>query len=176
MSGYDIRRFLKSLGSLLGAPSFSAIYPALHALLEDGLATVEVVSRPDKPPRKIYTITEAGAQALQEWVAQPVASSAKLKSFVMHLMLVGDLSHAGLFRHLQQRRETVAVQQSTLEQTIQELGERAGRGQRLALELGLATTSAELAWLDGELAQFGGDPEADQPVGITRGGKARQAR
>ena len=60
MSGYDIRRLLRSLGWLLGNPSFGTIYPALHALLKDGLVTVEVVPHPSRPPRKIYTITGAG--------------------------------------------------------------------------------------------------------------------
>ena len=35
MSGYDIKRFLESLGWLVGSPSYGSIYPALHALLED---------------------------------------------------------------------------------------------------------------------------------------------
>jgi len=51
MSGYDIRRFLKSLSWLIDSPSPGSLYPALHILLEDGLVTVEVVSRQDKPPR-----------------------------------------------------------------------------------------------------------------------------
>jgi DNA-binding PadR family transcriptional regulator len=167
MSGYDIRRLLKSLSWLLGSPSFGKIYPALHALLGDGLVTVEVLSRPDKPPRKIYSITESGRQALQEWIAQPAESSAKLRSFVMHLILVGDFSQAGLCVHLQQRRETVATHQLALEQTIEEWGERANAGQRLALEYGLATASAELAWLDSRLAQLSGDPRVDPPGATT---------
>jgi hypothetical protein len=88
-------------------------------------------------------------------------------------MTVGDLSHAGLLSHLRQRRNTLVEQRSTLEQTLQELGERSSRGQRLALKHGLATTNAELAWLDSELAQFAGETEADQPVKSSREGKAR---
>jgi PadR family transcriptional regulator AphA len=51
MSGYDIKRFLKSLGWLIDGPSFGSLYPALRALLKDGLVTVEVVSSQDRPPR-----------------------------------------------------------------------------------------------------------------------------
>jgi hypothetical protein len=32
--------------------------PALHALLEDDLVVVEILSRQDKPPRRICTIRE----------------------------------------------------------------------------------------------------------------------
>jgi DNA-binding PadR family transcriptional regulator len=80
MSGYDIRRFLKSLSWLIDSPSSGSLYPALHILLEDGLVTVEVVSRQDKPPRKIYSITETGRQAMREWVERPVAPDASLLS------------------------------------------------------------------------------------------------
>jgi DNA-binding PadR family transcriptional regulator len=58
MSGYDIKRFLKSLSWLIDSPSFGSLYPALHTLLEDGLVTVEVIPPQDKPPRKIYSITD----------------------------------------------------------------------------------------------------------------------
>ena len=45
MSGYDIKRFLKSLSWLIGSPSFGSLYPALHALLKDELVTVKVAPR-----------------------------------------------------------------------------------------------------------------------------------
>jgi DNA-binding PadR family transcriptional regulator len=163
MSGYDISRFLKSLGWLLGNPSFGTIYPTLHALLEDDLATVQVVSRLDRPPRKIYTITEAGRQALGEWVAQPASSSAKLKTFAMHLITVGDFSRVGLVSHLKQRWETVDAHLSALERMIQELGERTNTGQRLALEYGLAMANAELAWLDSRLVELSAGSNVDHP-------------
>jgi DNA-binding PadR family transcriptional regulator len=176
MSGYDVRRFLQSLGALLGAPSYGAIYSSLHALLEDGLATVKVEHRPDRPLRKIYGITEAGTQELREWVARPTAASGKLRSFIVHLITVGDLSHAGLLSHLRQRRATVVAQRSALQQTLQEMGERSSRGQRLALKHGLATARAELAWLDSELARSPGEPGADQPLNGSREEEQRRAR
>jgi DNA-binding PadR family transcriptional regulator len=151
MSGYDIRRLLRSLGWLLGNPSFGAIYPALHALLKDDLVTVEVVPHPTRPPRKIYTITEAGRQALREWVEQPPSSSIGLRAFVMHLILAGDSNRAGLVAHLRQRRESVAKHHAVLEQAVGELGEQASAGELVAIEYGMAIARAELAWLDGKL-------------------------
>jgi hypothetical protein len=126
----------------------------LHALARDGLVLVDVMSRPDKPLRKTYSITEAGREALQAWVARPVEAGVKLKSFIMQLILAGDFAQPALVGQLQQRRETVSLHHSTLEQTIQDLGDRANAGQRLALEYGLATSAAELDWLDTELARL----------------------
>ncbi|MFQ6101705.1 MAG: PadR family transcriptional regulator [Anaerolineae bacterium] len=154
MSGYDIKCFLKSLSWLIDSPSFGSLYPALHALLEDGLATVEVVPRPDKPSRKIYSITETGRQVLREWVEQPVASGASLKTFLMRLILASNLSHAGLLTHLQQRRAQVAAHQLALEQAAKAIDERTDLGERLALDYGLAVATVELAWLDRTLTQL----------------------
>jgi DNA-binding PadR family transcriptional regulator len=161
MSGYDIRRLLKSLGWLMGNPSFGAIYPALHALLEDGLATVETTSQSNKRIRKIYTITDAGREALQDWMVQPTKSRISVKSFVMDLILVGNLAQDRLAEHLRQRRQVVAAHYAALEPVLQDLGERANHGQRMAIEYGLATASAEMAWIDRMLAQFSVDRDVD---------------
>ncbi len=162
MSGYDIRCFLKSLGWLVGNPSFGAIYPALHALLKDDLVSVETVSESDKRIRKIYTITDAGRQALADWVTQPVKPGSNVKSFVMQLILIGNLSPQGLTTHLEQRRQVVVDHRAALEQLAQDLGQGVNRGQRLAVEYGLTTANAELVWLDEMLAQVSTELDADR--------------
>ena len=57
MSGYDIKCLLGQLDWLIGGSSFGNIYPTLHALLQDGLASVDVVDNHDKPPKKVYETT-----------------------------------------------------------------------------------------------------------------------
>jgi len=163
MSGYDIKRVLKSLAWLIGDPSFGSLYPALHALLRDGLATVEVRPRQDKPPRKVYSITDAGREALQEWINQPT-SNASLKAFVMRLNLADSLSPAGLVAHLKQRRAQVAAHRATLEQADRTLNEGDDLGQRLALNYGLALANAELAWLDRKLDGLSQQPRPAKHV------------
>jgi PadR family transcriptional regulator AphA len=158
MSGYDIKLFLKSLTWLIDSPSFGSLYPALHALLEDGLATVKVVPRRDKPPRKIYSITEAGRQVLRDWMEQSVASATSLKAFVIRLILASNLSHAGLIEHLQRRRMQVADHQLALDQAAQGMDERIDLGERLALDYALSVAGAELAWLDSTLAKLSEPP------------------
>jgi DNA-binding PadR family transcriptional regulator len=153
MSGYDIKRFLKNLSWLIDVPSLGSLYPSLHALLKDGLATMEVVARQDRPPRKIYTITEAGEEVLRAWLSQPSEPNASLKKFIMRLALAGQLSQVGLLAHLEQRRARVAAQKMSLEQFIAE-GENADLGERLMLDYELSLAAAELAWLDSALARL----------------------
>jgi DNA-binding PadR family transcriptional regulator len=152
MSGYDIRRFLKSLNWLIDVPSLGSLYPSLHALLDDGMVTMEVVARPDRPPRKIYSITEAGEEALQVWLDQPADSDASLKKFVMRLALADQLSRIGLLTHLEQRRAQVAAHKTTLEQATE--AKVTDLGEHLMLDYGLSLAAAELAWLDRTLARL----------------------
>lgn len=151
MTGYDIKRVLKNLGWLVGNPSFGSLYPVLHALLKDGSVTVDVDARQDRPSRKIYSITDAGRQTLQEWINQPVASNASVKAFVMRLILADNFSRAGLITQLHQRRAQVATHRAALEQTVGTRDDGADLGQRLALDYGLALATSELAWLESTL-------------------------
>ena len=166
MSGYDVKRFLKSLSWLIDSPSFGSLYPTLHALRENGLVTVEVVPRQGKLSRKIYTITEAGRQALREWVDQPVAPGASLKTFVLRLLLASNLSHIGLITHLQQRRSQVAAHCATLNQIAEALSGTMDSGQRLTFGYGLTLATAELTWLDSTLEQLSQQP---LPVEVVKG-------
>jgi PadR family transcriptional regulator AphA len=157
MSGYDIKRLLKGLGWLVDSPSFGNIYSTLHALLQDGLVTVEVVPQQNKPPRKIYSIADAGKRVLKEWTDQPVSSSSSLKAFVMRLVLAGSFSQASLIAHLQQRYAQVSAHHSALQQAAKALGAEADL-QRLALDYGMALAASELAWLDGIVNRLSQQP------------------
>jgi PadR family transcriptional regulator AphA len=154
MSGYDIKRLLKSLGWLVGSPSFGAIYPALHALLQDRLVTVTVLSDENKPPRKIYTITQAGERALHEWIHQPSSTNASTRAFAMRLILADQLSNEGLIAHLQQRRAQVDDHRAALKRMNDELDGEVDAGRRLTLDYGMAIASAELNWLEGMLERL----------------------
>jgi len=168
MSGYDIKRFLKSLSWLIGSPSFGSLYPALHALLKDELVTVKVAPRKGKPPRKIYSITETGRQTLKEWMNQPLTPRAPLKAFAMRLILADNFSYAGLIAHLQQRRDQVAAHHAALEQTTKGGHGKAPLGHHLALDYGSALAIAELAWLDSTLNRLSQSSQQPLPIEVVQ--------
>ena len=151
MSGYDIKCFLESLSWLIGSPSYGSIYPTLKSLLRDGWVSVEVVSRPDRPPRKTYSLTEKGRQELDQWINQPAVQSPSLKAFVMRLILATSLPHEHLMMQIEQRRDMVAEQIRSLEGTAHAYGNDARPEQRLALDYGMTIAAAELNWLDSVL-------------------------
>jgi DNA-binding PadR family transcriptional regulator len=139
---------------LIGRSSFGNIYPALHDLLDEGLVTVDVITSSDRPPRKVYNINEDGREVLEEWNREPGGSDASLKTFVMRLLLLGNLGHGELVAHLEQRRAEVVAQRDALS----ELAERANDddlGRKLALEYGLALSGKEIDWLEHTLEELG---------------------
>jgi DNA-binding PadR family transcriptional regulator len=174
MSGYDIKHYLKSLNWLIGNPSSGSLYPVLRTLLEDGCATVEVHPHESRPPRKIYSITDAGRQELKEWIDRPVKPDAPLRAFVMRLVLADTHPPAALIALLRQRRTQVALQQATLEQIVLAT-DRAGLGQNLAPDYGMALASAEIAWLDTALDQLALSEERQSFMEVMEGHSVRSS-
>ena len=167
MSGYDIKRLLERLNGLIGSSSFGQIYPTLHTFLKKEWVTVNVVTREDRPPKKVYTIRQEGRQALQEWLEQPVPSSLSQKALVMRLILAQGLPQRGLIAHLRQRRAHIVAHRDALKELSGE-SEQAGRGWQLALDYGLAVADAELGWLDRELDPTPKKPFPEEFIETTR--------
>jgi DNA-binding PadR family transcriptional regulator len=162
MSGYDIKRFLQGLSWLVGSPSGGSLYPVLRSLRAEDLVTVEVVPGVDRPPKKIYTITQAGRKELRTWIEQPAAAKAPLRAFVMRLLLASLFSPASLTSHLQHRRAQVAAHQQALCQAAGSPEDREHYGRFLAMDYGLAMASAELAWLDRALDELAERPRLQE--------------
>ena len=148
MSGYDIKRFLEGLSWLAGTPSSGSLYPVLRSLRQEKLVTMERVPGIDRPPKKIYSITDAGSETLRKWIEQPIADCASLKAFVMRLVLADSHTRPILSAHLRQRREQVASHCASLAGHANTTGAGPSLGHQLAADYGLALAAAELAWLD----------------------------
>jgi PadR family transcriptional regulator AphA len=168
MSGYDIKHFLNGLSWLAGSPSGGSLYPVLRALHQQDLVTVETVPGIDRPPKKIYSITEAGRKALRAWIEEPITACASLKAFVMRLSLADSHSAPILSAHLEQRRAQVATHHESLTDTLEGPDAESNLGQQLALDYGLALATAELAWLDTTLDRLESQPRSKE-VGLRDG-------
>lgn len=72
-SGYDLTQWMRSETSHYFAVGHNRVYPALSELERDGLVEHEVVPSDRGPERKVYSITQAGREALLSWVDSPVA-------------------------------------------------------------------------------------------------------
>jgi len=71
MSGYDMKKRLDLAISRFWNVGYGQIYPALAALAGEGLAVKAECPPGHGPERHVYSITEAGRQALAAWLEQP---------------------------------------------------------------------------------------------------------
>jgi Predicted transcriptional regulators len=72
-SGYDIRRMCTEGNfAYFVEASYGAIYPALARLEDEGLVISRTEQQEGKPPRKVYTITEAGKAAFAAELSEPL--------------------------------------------------------------------------------------------------------
>ncbi len=159
MSGYDIKRVFKDLGWMIESPSYGTLYPTLHALLNEGLVTMDVEPGQGTPQRKIYTLTQGGHKAMRAWLTDPTLPELSIRAFARRLILADSLSQDELRQHLSRRRTQVGryLQGSDDGQDEDHLDEEEQKptptlGRYLVRDYGLALAKAELAWLDVRLA------------------------
>ena len=115
LSGYDLKKRTEQYVGQFWYGSFGQIYPLLHEMLEERLVTVHEEQHGSRPPRKVYTITDAGRAMLNEWIeAEPdedlFRSELLLKLFFGHLA-----SRKTLHLHLEKTLQTARAKLSHFE-------------------------------------------------------------
>lgn len=68
LTGYDLKKLIADSETLYWSGNSNQIYRALIQLHEQGRVTREVEQQADKPPRKIYAISDAGLAELRRWL------------------------------------------------------------------------------------------------------------
>ena len=81
LHGYEIHRRIsdpEGLG-LVWQVKQSQLYALLGKLEESGYVTGELEPQGSRPPRKIYSLTEAGSRTFAEWVGSPVPHGREMR-------------------------------------------------------------------------------------------------
>ena len=68
MYGYQIAKLLEENGPDLPLMKQGTLYPVLRSLEENGLLKSMVEPSVSGPPRRYYTITQEGREAMKEWL------------------------------------------------------------------------------------------------------------
>lgn len=147
-SGYDIKKRFDETFRYFMDVSHAAIYPALRGLLRDGHVTCTTVQQNGKPNRKVYSLTDSGAQALRKaLVALPPQH--KVRSDFMALIFFGHLLPA------EKVHETLGAQLEEFEELIRvtedwfatDEARYAPPGMRFTAGYGLAVMRASCAYI-----------------------------
>lgn len=78
-SGYDLMRQM----NLFWKAQHSQIYPSLARLEQDGFIRHVKVEQTDKPDKKIYSLTDAGTEALRRWLLEPAVDPYQRDEFLL---------------------------------------------------------------------------------------------
>ena len=71
-SGYEIKKaFEEGPFAHIHTASFGSIYPALNALLAEGLVEAREIEQDKRPDKRIYSITRRGEAAFRQSLLQP---------------------------------------------------------------------------------------------------------
>ncbi len=162
-SGYDLGRQLKAPIGFYWQARYSQIYPDLAKLEAEGLATFEVVEQHDLPAKKVYTITEKGREALQDWVTtsndpSPVRDELLLKTF--SLWLADPEQAIALFRKQIELHTKQLKQYEAFEHRIDEYQEELNNGfsplfaTYATLKAGLDYERMYINWCNWTIAQL----------------------
>lgn len=154
MSGYDLaKHFDQSIGFFWRA-THSQIYRELSKLKDKGFVTAEDIPQRGKPNRILYSVTEAGREALLVWSRQPCAPDPVKDDFLVRLYGLEHMDVDALREHLVQRleghRDRLAqfteIAKATTPDTIGALGRLRG------LEIGLRYEREWAEWCEETLA------------------------
>ena len=144
-TGYEIKKLFEEGGyQHFVEASFGSIYPALNRLTEQGLVTVRAEAQEKRPDRKVYSLTEAGHQAVVHALMKPLPEDKHRSPFLF----------AMLFSHLLPKDHVAAMVDHYIQQSEEKLAQLMGAepdpespGERFVIGYGRATYIAMLNYL-----------------------------
>jgi DNA-binding PadR family transcriptional regulator len=149
--GYDLAPYFANDGTLglVCTLGVSRLYSLLHALAELGLVHAESSVMSGGPPRKVFSLTEAGAAAFHQWLDQPISRLRQIRQdFLLKLYFSRQLpdsdTQALVARQVAASR---AVADDLAAQARAEVPESFAA---LVYESRLALAYATTAWLEAE--------------------------
>jgi PadR family transcriptional regulator, regulatory protein AphA len=101
------------------------IYPALAKLEADGLVTSRVEQQDGRPAKKIYAITEAGKQAFQQSLFEPLGEDVFRSPFLLFARFAYLLPAELVESRLRERLDKIVEEKKRLEEAATEHGSNA---------------------------------------------------
>ncbi len=156
-SGYDLTRWMERETSHFFAIGHSSIYPALARMQREGLVRFEVVPSEHGPERKVYSVTQAGREALLSWAAQPAAERQVRDEQLVKALCYGFLPKERALARLREEKagheEKLALYEEFergLEVELREgrISREAYLGTLLTLRRGMGVERSYVAWCE----------------------------
>lgn len=167
-SGYELRKTVQQSVGFFWGESYGQIYPALKRLASAGLIAPSQSGSKPRPRRQEYSITPAGLQRLQEWLAVPYRDNPPRDEFLLKLFFGAEAAPAVSIAHIRKFQEKNKAMLATLLQL-----ETLGRARSahypgfpfwiLTLNYGVGQLRSALEWSDSALAMLTANEPTPSP-------------
>jgi DNA-binding PadR family transcriptional regulator len=133
MSGYDIKRLFDHMLSPMWGAAHSQIYNELRRMEELGWVQMQREEQENRPDRKVYSITQAGQQALASWQAKTPGVPQLRDELLLKIMFGSFASPEALIENVKAGIISHEQRLATYRQNLQRLpvrGEQLKEGSR----------------------------------------------
>jgi len=145
--GYDLKNAFETMLGGTWPLNIGQVYTTLARLERDGLVESEIVPQDLLPDRKVYSLTEAGREELNRWLAGPSHGSIRLKDEFFIKFLIHQLADSGDPTPLLWKQRQVYMQTLTQLTTLR-MDASLDPTTRLLMEGAILHVEADLEWLD----------------------------
>jgi DNA-binding PadR family transcriptional regulator len=144
--GYELKQAVETeFGELWPAVNLGQVYSTLARLEAAGLVRSTAVSQDSRPAKKVFELTPAGRDELQQWVDDLVPAARVRDRFFVKLVLAARFGLADPISLIDRQRRAYLRRSRQLN----DLAEQArGLAARLAVEGAVLHLEADLTWLE----------------------------
>ena len=156
-SGYDIRKAVESSVSYFWRESYGQIYPTLKRLAAEGLIVPCRAKGKGRAERQAYSLSPAGRQRLQAWLALPYREDPPRNEFLLKLFFSKAVPAGTALKHVEdfrEKNEQLLGALLAIEKTAKANGSPSSHLPywMLTLSYGIAQVRASVEWSNGALA------------------------
>lgn len=101
-SGYDVKKFCDNIAYFWNE-NYSHIYPVLKQMETTGLVVKTTEQNEGRPPKNIYSITEAGKNELIKWLMLPVEPNILRAELLLKLLFSNNLPTGNMLEKLEDK-------------------------------------------------------------------------
>jgi len=160
MAGYDLKKAFAASPLRRYSPSSGGIYPALGRLEKLGLAEAYVDGTDELRPRRVFSPTPAGLQALDAWLCRPVDREMVARTIstipLRFVLMERRLPQAQVLAFLDDLAEALEAYLADLARYQAATAANASQHAALALDFGMSMVRTQLAWAERAVAGLRG--------------------
>lgn len=147
-TGYGMGRVLRTQLNHLWNARLQQIYSELAKLESQGLVVSESFALPNRPAKKVYTLTTSGFDALDHWLTLPPTPISFKNDLYVKLYALDRMPKELVLQRLTEQQATYEERSDDLREKLAEAREKKSKelGRLLTLEAALVQAEAQTAW------------------------------